>query len=223
VATSPASGPTIAAQLMPEDEAQMSRRPAGRRRVESSPGRARVSAPLPRHGAMVVENAFENAGRTVDYRTLPRVTFTSPNMASVGITDTEARKAGIDCECRTAPLELVPRALVNRDTRGLVKVAAERKTGIVRGIHMLAHNAADSILAGVYAIECRMTVRQLGEIWCPYLTMSEGIKLAAQAFTMDVAKLVELTRAPGRQRSSGLERGPLANGDEFCERLPAAL
>lgn len=49
-------------------------------------------------------------------------------------------------------------------------------------------HAGDAILAGVYAIECRMAVQQLANIWCPYLTISEGIKLAAQAFTMDVAK-----------------------------------
>jgi mercuric reductase len=78
---------------------------------------------------------------------------------------------------------------VNRDTRGIVKVVAERKTGAFHGIHMLAPNAGDAILAGVYAIECGMDVRQLANVWCPYLTISEGIKLAAQPFTMDVAKL----------------------------------
>jgi len=141
------------------------------------------------HGVAAVDNAFENAGRTIDYRTLPRVTFTTPNIASVGMTDADTQEAGIECECRSIPLDLVPRALVNRDTRGVVKIVAESKTGIVRGVHMLAQNAGDSILAGVYAIECRMTVEQMANIWCPYLTISEGIKLAAQAFTMDVAKL----------------------------------
>jgi mercuric reductase len=141
------------------------------------------------HGTIVVDNAFDNAGRSIDYRTLPRVTFTTPNIASVGLTDAEARQAGLDCECRSIPLDLVPRALVNRDTRGIVKIVAERNTGAVRGVHMLAANAGDAILAGVYAIECGMDVRRLANVWCPYLTMSEGIKLAAQAFTMDVAKL----------------------------------
>lgn len=141
------------------------------------------------HGTLVVDNAFDGAGRTIDYRTLPRVTFTTPNIASVGTTEEEARQSGLDCEGRSIPLDLVPRALVNRDTRGIVKIVAERNTGIVRGIHMLAPNAGDAILAGVYAIECGMTVQRLANVWCPYLTISEGIKLAAQAFTMDVAKL----------------------------------
>lgn len=141
------------------------------------------------HGVVMVENAFENAGRTIDYRALPRVTFTVPNIAGVGMTEAEAEKAGFDCECRTIALAVVPRARVNRDTRGLVKVVAERKTGLIRGVHMLAHNAGDSILAGVYAIDCGMTVERVANLWCPYLTISEGIKLAAQAFTLDVSKL----------------------------------
>lgn len=45
----------------------------------------------------------------------------------------DASQAGLDCECRSMPLDLVPRALVNRDTRGLVKIVAERKTGRMRG------------------------------------------------------------------------------------------
>jgi mercuric reductase len=141
------------------------------------------------HGVAMVDNAFENAGRTMAYHALPRVTFTNPNIASVGLTEAEAEKAGLDCHCRTIALDVVPRALVNRDTRGLVKIVAERETGLVRGVHMLAHNAGDAILAGVYAIECGMTVDRMAHLWCPYLTMSEGIKLAAQAFTLDVAKL----------------------------------
>jgi mercuric reductase len=141
------------------------------------------------HGVIAVENAFDNAGRTVDYRTLPRVTFTTPNIAAVGMTDAEAQAAGLDCECRTISLDVVPRALVNRDTRGVVKIVADSRTGVVRGVHMLAQNAGDAILAGVYAIECGMTVKQVANIWCPYLTIAEGIKLAAQSFTMDVAKL----------------------------------
>jgi mercuric reductase len=140
-------------------------------------------------GTIVVDNAFDAAGRHVDYRALPRVTFTTPNIASVGLTEDEAARGGFECESRSIPLDLVPRALVNHDPRGVVKIVAERRTGTVRGIHMLAANAGDAILAGVYAIECQMTVQQLANIWAPYLTISEGIKLAAQAFTMDVVKL----------------------------------
>ena len=141
------------------------------------------------HGTMVVENAFEDAGRRVDYSHLPRVTFTTPNIAAVGLTDAEVGPAGLACTCRVLPLAYVPRAIVNRDTRGVVKIVAEVGTGRVVGIHMIGANAGDAILAATYALEANMTVDQLAHTWAPYLTMAEGIKLAAQSFTTDVAKL----------------------------------
>ncbi|MHB8312888.1 MAG: mercury(II) reductase [Candidatus Dormibacteria bacterium] len=141
------------------------------------------------HGKMVVDNAFFAAGREVDYRHLPRVTFTSPNIASVGLTEAQVAEAGLDCTCRVLPLAYLPRALVNRDTRGLVKIVAERGSGLVLGIHMIGANAGDAILAATYALEAGMTVDQIARTWAPYLTMSEGIKLAAQAFRTDVSKL----------------------------------
>ena len=141
------------------------------------------------HGTMVVENAFEDAGRRVDYSHLPRVTFTTPNIAAVGLTDAEVGPSGLSCTCRVLPLSYVPRAIVNRDTRGVVKIVAEVGTGRVVGIHMIGANAGDAILAATYALEANMTVDQLAHTWAPYLTMAEGIKLAAQSFSTDVAKL----------------------------------
>jgi len=141
------------------------------------------------HGTMVVDNAFGDAGRRVDYSHLPRVTFTSPNLASVGLTDAQVADAGIECTCRVLPLAYVPRAIVNRDTRGVVKIVAEAGTGRVLGIHLAAANAGDAVLAATYALEAGMTVDQIASTWAPYLTMAEGIKLAAQSFRTDVAKL----------------------------------
>jgi len=141
------------------------------------------------HGTIVAENALLDAGRSVDYRTLPRVTFTRPQIASVGLTDEGAVAAGYRCDCRVVELNAVPRALVNRDTRGLVKIVADQATNKVLGIHLLADGAGDAILAGVYALEANFTVEQLATIWCPYLTMAEAIRLGAQSFTRDVAML----------------------------------
>jgi mercuric reductase len=141
------------------------------------------------HGTLVADNAFEDARRTLDYRYLPRVTFTSPAIASAGLTNAEAVAAGLDCECRVLPLEHVPRALVNRDTRGVIKLVAERGSRRLLGAHVIADGAGEVIATAVYALANRMTVAQLADTWLPYLTMAEGLKLAAQTFTRDVAKL----------------------------------
>lgn len=142
-----------------------------------------------RHGAAVVENAFGRARRRVEYRSLPRITFTTPAIASAGLTEGQAREQGLDVDSRVLGLEHVPRAIVSRDTRGLVKLVAEREGGRIVGVHLLAAGAGDAILAGVYAIDAGLTVTQLASSWNPYLTLGEAIHLAAQSFTRDPARL----------------------------------
>ncbi|WP_454852394.1 mercury(II) reductase [Promicromonospora soli] len=141
------------------------------------------------HGALAADNAFTGANRSVDYAHLPRVTFTSPALGAVGMTDEQAMAAGIRCECRVLPLEHVPRALVNRDTRGFVKVVAEADTGRILGITAVAKDAGELAAAGVYILAAGMTVQQVAAAWTPYLTMAEGIKLACQSFTRDLSML----------------------------------
>jgi mercuric reductase len=140
-------------------------------------------------GSRAAANALGDAGRTVDYAALPRVTFTSPAIASAGLTEAELIRQGVACDCRVLPLSAVPRAVVARDTRGMVKLVAEAGTGRVRGVHAVADGAGEMITAASCAIRAQMTVADLAEAWAPYLTMSEGLRLAAQAFTRDVARL----------------------------------
>jgi mercuric reductase len=104
-------------------------------------------------GTLAAENAIRGKERRMDYTALPRVTFTTPNIAAVGLTDEQAQAAGYECECRVVELRHVPRARVNLDTRGLFKIVADRRTGRVLGVHALADNAGDVILAGVYAVK----------------------------------------------------------------------
>lgn len=141
------------------------------------------------HGNLVADNAFDDAQRSVDYTALPRVTFTSPAIAAVGMTEREATDARYDCDCRVLPLDYVPRAVVNRDTRGLIKLVAEHDSGRLLGVHVIADGAGDVLAAAVSALTNKATVAQLAQQWCPYLTMAEGLKLAAQTFTRDVSKL----------------------------------
>jgi mercuric reductase len=142
-----------------------------------------------KQGSIAVDNAFERADRRIDCSALPRITFTSPTIASAGLTEAEAHEQAIECECRVLSLENVPRAIVNRDTRGLVKLVAERYSGRVLGVHLLAEGAGDAILAGVFAIEGQRTIEDLADSWNPYLTIGEAIHLAALSYTRDPSKL----------------------------------
>ena len=137
-------------------------------------------------GSAAATNALARAGRAMDYAALPRVTFTSPAIASAGLTEAELTGHGVACDCRVLPLSAVPRAVVARDTRGVVKRVAEAGTGRV---HAVADGAGEMITAACYAIRAGMTVTDLAGTWAPYLTMSEGLRLAAQAFSRDVSRL----------------------------------
>lgn len=140
-------------------------------------------------GNTAARNALENEHRAVDFRSLPRVIFTTPTVAAAGLTDEQANERGIACECRVLPMVHVPRALVNRDTRGFVKIVAEQGSGRIMGTTVVADNAGDVIQAAIYAIQFGLTTQQVADTWSPYLTFAEAFKLAAQTFTRDVAKL----------------------------------
>jgi mercuric reductase len=125
----------------------------------------------------------------LDLSVLPAVVFTDPQVATVGLSEAQAKKQGIETETRTLPLENVPRALANFDTRGFVKLVAEKRSGRLIGAQILAAEAGEIIQTAALAMRARMTVSDLAGELFPYLTMVEGIKLCAQTFTKDVKQL----------------------------------
>ena len=140
-------------------------------------------------GSVAAENALSGNARRYDLTGLPKVTFTDPAVASVGLTEDQARAAGIQPLVSTLPLEHVPRSLAARDTRGFVKLVADTATRKIIGAHILAAEAGEMIAEPALAIRFGLTIEDLTGTFHPYLTLSEGIKLAAQTFDRDVSKL----------------------------------
>src|SRR6516162_5420449 len=142
------------------------------------------------YGARIAaENALNGDGRRYDTTAMPSVVFTDPQVASVGLTEAEARAKGLAVKTSVLPLDQVPRALAARDARGLFKLVAEAGSGKLLGAHLLAPEGADSIQTAALAIKGGLTVGELAETIFPYLTTVEGLKLTAQSFQKDVAKL----------------------------------
>jgi mercuric reductase len=125
----------------------------------------------------------------LDLATMPAVVFTDPQVATVGLCESEACLQNLETDSRMLPLSAVPRALVNFDTRGFIKLVAEAGTGRMLGVQAVAPQAGEIIQAAALAIRARMTVHDLADQLFPYLTMVEGLKLAAQSFTKDVSQL----------------------------------
>lgn len=138
---------------------------------------------------LAAENALNGNAHALDDRIVPKVVFTDPQLASVGLTEVAARRLGIGLRTSVLKLDQLPRALAARDTRGLIKLVAEAETGRLIGAHILAPEGADAIQTAALAIKFKMTAKELAETIFPYLTTVEGLKLAALGFEKDPALL----------------------------------
>jgi len=125
----------------------------------------------------------------IDLSVMPAVVFTNPQVASVGLTVQQAEAQNMVVDSRTLDLENVPRAIANMDTRGLIKLVAEKDNGRIVGCQVLAAEGGEIIQTAALAIRNRMTIRDLADQLFPYLTMVEGLKLTAQTFNRDVKQL----------------------------------
>lgn len=141
-------------------------------------------------GTVAAENAL-GGDRRLDLSAMPAVVFTDPQLAWVGLTESEARERYGDesVEVRTLPMAEVPRALANRDLRGRIKLVARAGDGRLLGVHVLSPHAGEVVQTGVLAVKQGLTVHDLADTLFPYLTEVEGLKLAAQTFTKSLAKL----------------------------------
>ena len=141
------------------------------------------------HGALAAANALLGEDRAADLAGLPRVIFTTPPAAGAGLTEAQAEAVGYQVTTSVLPASAVPRALVNHDTAGVTKLVADATTGVLLGASVVGDGAGDVIQSAVLAVRHHITAAELGATFHPYLTTAESLKLAAQAFTRDVARL----------------------------------
>ncbi|OZB17774.1 MAG: mercury(II) reductase [Rhodobacterales bacterium 34-62-10] len=142
------------------------------------------------YGAKVaVNNAFGLEPMRYDNAAMPWVVFTDPQVAGIGLSEAEAKVAGHEVKTSVITLDNVARAAAARDTRGVIKLVADAETDRLLGGQIAAPEGSDTIQTLAMALKFGMTARALGETIFPYLTTVEGLKLAAQTFDKDVAKL----------------------------------
>ncbi len=142
-----------------------------------------------KEGATAVHNAFNSGKKKINFNEVPSAVFTYPEVASVGLTEAQVNGKGVKCACGILPLELVPKAHVIGDTRGVVKLVANRKTKQILGVHIVAPHAADLIHEGVLAVKNGLTIDDIIDTVHVFPTLSESIKLAAQSYYIDVANM----------------------------------
>jgi len=152
---------------------------------------SQMATPVGAHdGKIAAHNALSGEPlREVDHTVIPRVIFTDPQVAVVGLTDEEAMAAGIACNCNAIPLSMVPRAGAIRDTRGMIKMVLDEATRRVVGVSMLGTNAGEVIHEAAMALRFGATTEDFIDLIHVYPTMAEALKLVAISFTKDITRL----------------------------------
>ena len=110
-------------------------------------------------------------------------------MASVGITEEEEVRRYKACACRVVRIERTPKAMATKEDRGLVKMVIHPESGQVLGVHIVSPLAADIIHEATLAVKFKLTIDDLIDTVHVFPTLSEGIKLAAQAFVRDISHM----------------------------------
>jgi dihydrolipoamide dehydrogenase len=130
-------------------------------------------------GTLAGMNMFSGEPRQAHYRVVPRVTFTDPEIASVGLTEEQARQEGCNVGIGTYDIGYLGKALVESEDIGLVKLVADVQSGEILGGHIVAPAAGELIHEIVAAMTARATVRDLADAIHAFPTFAEGIKVAA--------------------------------------------
>jgi pyruvate/2-oxoglutarate dehydrogenase complex dihydrolipoamide dehydrogenase (E3) component len=130
------------------------------------------------HAGIVIRNALFRLPAKVEYRALPWVTYTDPELAQVGLTQAAA---GEDARVLRWPFLENDRAQTERDTEGLVKVVLGRN-GRVLGASILGAGAGDLILPWALAISQNLKIGALANLIVPYPTRGEASKRAAGCY-----------------------------------------
>jgi dihydrolipoamide dehydrogenase len=114
-----------------------------------------------------------------DWVTIPGIIFTDPEIATVGITEAQAKTKGIAVKVGKFPFSVLGRAMSIGETDGFVKVVTEQKTGRVLGIHIVGPNASDLISEGALALEVAATAEDVALTVHPHPTLGEALMEAA--------------------------------------------
>jgi dihydrolipoamide dehydrogenase len=148
-------------------------------------------------GAMLAHKAEEEgtfvaetiAGQKphINYNLIPGVVYTWPEVAAVGSTEEELKKAGKKYKTGSFPMRALGRARASMDIDGFVKVLADADTDEILGVHMIGPRAADMIAEAVVAMEYRASAEDVSRMSHAHPTYTEAIKEACLAATANRA------------------------------------
>ena len=140
-----------------------------------------------KEGAIVAENIF-GSEKTINIKDVPWAVFCEPNVASVGYTEKEIKSMNIRYNIRKIELKNVVKANILKSNDGIIKVISDEK-GIILGVQVLAPNAAEFIIEGVYLVQNKLTYNDIINSGHVFPTVAESIKITGQSFIRDISKM----------------------------------
>jgi dihydrolipoamide dehydrogenase len=130
-------------------------------------------------GMVAADNAMDRDSR-IDYRVVPRSIRTVPPIASVGITEGEARNQGLDIKVGKFPFAQNPRASMVREPEGFVKIIADSISGEILGTHIIGPQAPELIHEAVVVMKMKGTVRDIAAAIHGHPSLHETVQRTAQ-------------------------------------------
>jgi pyruvate/2-oxoglutarate dehydrogenase complex dihydrolipoamide dehydrogenase (E3) component len=143
-------------------------------------------------GIVAAENAVFGPRRRHAYDVVPTGSFTDPEYASVGLTESDARSR-YDCAVVVVDYEGLTRAVADNRTDGFCKLVADRRDGRVLGGHVLGEYSAEVIQLVASCIESGTSVVRIAELQLAYPTFTQGVVIAARRLARELGLILEVT------------------------------
>jgi dihydrolipoamide dehydrogenase len=132
-----------------------------------------------KEGILAVDHLAGEDAHPINYDLVPNCTYCSPEVASVGLTEDEAKERGFDVKTGKFPFSAIGKASIMNQTEGFVKIVSETKYDELLGLHIIGPKATELITEGTVAMELESTVVELLHTIHPHPTLAEAVGEAA--------------------------------------------
>ena len=132
-------------------------------------------------GEIAAMNSFLELKRSFNRSFLPHGIYTTPQVAGVGLTEAQARTAGLNPEARVLSMGAISRSLMG-DARGMVKMVVSKADGCVLGVHVCSLLATEILPASVLAVSRHLPVHDLADVYHIFPTTGEAVSICARQF-----------------------------------------
>ncbi|QYR24195.1 dihydrolipoyl dehydrogenase [Paenibacillus sp. sptzw28] len=126
-------------------------------------------------GLVAVDHLLGGRQQAPDHSRIPRAIYSRPEIASIGLTEDEARKRGHEVKVGKIPFQAIGKALVLGETEGFAKVIADSKTNDIIGVHMIGPHATDLLSEASLAMLLDAAPWEAGQVIHPHPTLSEAL------------------------------------------------